>query len=220
MEPNFWLEKWQKQEIGFHQDEVNLHLKANLSLLNLSTASHILVPLCGKSLDLVWLVEQGYKVTGVELSPLAVSSFFQQSQWEYHQVQQDNLSRYISRDGQLSIIQGDFLQLDCSAIDPIDAIYDRAAMIALPPQLRKDYFSKVKELLSRRGQALVITIEYPVDGVEGPPFSVSQREIETYFSSDFSVKLLTRTAPTNLPSRFEEARIRVEEKVYHLQAIL
>ena len=220
MEPNFWLDKWQKQEIGFHQEQVNPHLRANFSLLNLSTASHILVPLCGKSLDLVWLVEQGYKVTGVELSPLAVSSFFQESQWEYEQFQQDNLSRYISRDGQLTIIQGDFLQLDSSAIDPIDAVYDRAAMIALPPQLRKNYFNKVKELLSRKGQALVITIEYPLDGVDGPPFSVSQREIETYFSSDFRVKLLTQTAPTNLPSRFEEAGIRVEEKVYHLQPIL
>ena len=216
MEHKFWLEKWQKKEIGFHRDDFNPHLIENFPLLNLSHGSHILVPLCGKSLDLVWLSKQGHKVTGVELSPMAVSSFFQECHLEYRICKAGNMTKYITRDDQLTIIQGDFLQLNRCDLDPVDAIYDRAAMIALPKQMRGDYFNKLKELMPKNGQQLVIALEYEQEYVDGPPFSVSETEIRTNLGPYFIVELIKDVIPNNLPPRFQELRIDVHEKIYHL----
>ena len=216
MEHEFWLEKWQKKEIGFHRDDYNPHLRENFPRLRLSHGSHILVPLCGKSLDLLWLWEQGYKVTGVELSPLAVLGFFQDCHLEYTISQAGDMPKYIAKDGQLTIIQGDFFQLNESALDPIDAIYDRAAMIALPQPMRREYLNKLKQIMSKNGQMLAITLEYEQEYVDGPPFSVSETEIRTHFSPDFMVELIKDVISTNLPPKFCKAQIDVQEKIYHL----
>ena len=216
MEHQFWLEKWQKKEIGFHRDDFNPNLMENFPRLELSSGSHILVPLCGKSLDLLWLKEQGHKVTGVELSPLAVSSFFHECNLEYSITQPRKMTKYTSLDGQLTIIQADFLELNQGDLDPIDAIYDRAAMIALPQQMRRDYFNKLKQIMPKKGQSLLITLEYKQEQVDGPPFSVSETEIRAHLSPDFMVELIEDVITTDLPPRFQEAQIDVHEKIYHL----
>jgi thiopurine S-methyltransferase len=216
MEHQFWLEKWQKKEIGFHRDDFNPNLKENFPRLELSSGSHILVPLCGKSLDLLWLKEQGHKVTGVELSPLAVSSFFHECNLEYSITQPRKMTKYTSKDGQLTIIQADFLQLNQGDLDPIDAIYDRAAMIALPQQMRQDYFNKLKQIMPKKGQSLLITLEYKQEQVDGPPFSVGETEIRAHLSPDFMVELIEDVITTDLPPRFQEAQIDVHEKIYRL----
>ena len=216
MEHKFWLEKWQNNEIGFHRDDFNPNLMENFPLLDLPKGSHILVPLCGKSLDLLWLKEQGYKVTGVELSPIAVESFFSECNLEYTISQCGNMYKYTSNDGDLTIIQGDFFHLNKCELVPIDAIYDRAAMIALPPQMRVGYFNKVKEIMPKNGKKLLITLEYDQEHGDGPPFSVSETEIRHHLSKDFILELIKDAIVTDLPPRFHEVRIDVHEKIYRL----
>ncbi len=216
MEHKFWLEKWQKNEIGFHGVDFNPNLVENFPLLNLPEGSHVLVPLCGKSLDLLWLKNQGYKVTGVELSSLAVESFFKECNLEYNISQSGNMYEYASNGGDLTIIQGDFLQLNKSELAPIDAIYDRAAMIALPPDMRVNYCNKLKDIMAQNGQKLLITLEYEQKLVDGPPFSVSETEIRHNFGKDFIVELIKDAIATEVPPRFHEAQIDVHEKIYRL----
>ncbi len=78
MEPAFWHKRWADNQIGFHQGQVNSYLQTHWPALGLETGSRVLVPLCGKSLDLVWLAGQGYRVLGVELSRRAVEDFFRE----------------------------------------------------------------------------------------------------------------------------------------------
>src|SRR5215213_63441 len=76
MEPNFWAERWNKNEIGFHQRDINASLRAYWPTLGIARGAEVFVPLCGKSLDMLWLREQGHSVLGIEFVETAVRDFF------------------------------------------------------------------------------------------------------------------------------------------------
>lgn len=188
MDNNLWIQKWKINDIGFHQKEFNPHLLKNFS--NLPPCSFF-VPLCGKSSDLIWLKEQGHKVQGVELSELACQAFFEENKIKYTVKEQESFKVFSSE--KITLWCGDIFELKATSLGKIDRIFDRAALIALPQELRRKYSKIISDFISFQNnpvQMMVITINYPQDQIAGPPFSVPPEEIETLYGKNFEIKTL------------------------------
>lgn len=190
MNPDYWLQRWRDDRTGFHQQQPTPWLLDYWSTLSLAYGSQVLVPLAGKSLDLLWLAEQGHRVLGVELSPLAVTQFFA----EHGLVPQTSESRYGRhyRAGNIELICGDVFDLDDQALAGCAAIYDRAAMIALPAALRRRYVDQLYARLPTGCRGLLITLDYPQHEKPGPPFAVPESEVRERFYKDWDVTALER----------------------------
>jgi len=215
MEAPFWLERWKNHEIGFHKIEVNPTLLKFQSTLALSPGKTVLVPLCGKSVDMKWLLNQGVRVVGVELSSLACEEFFKESEIlfkkTFKKTEKAQFTLYEAEG--ITIWCGDFFQLP--QLEAVDAIYDRASNIALPPTMRKAYYQKLQTFFGPSTQLLLLAIEYDESLLSGPPFSVPEEEIRQAYSGFQITKLVDR--PIDLENaRFSEAKAKVTEKVYAL----
>ena len=184
MEADFWHNRWENNLTGFHLDEVNPYLVEYWQGLNLNNAGRVFVPLCGKTLDLLWLSEQGYQVVGVELSALAVEAFFVENEIEVERQTIGDLAIWKSEN--ISLFCGDIFNLTPAILGQIDAVYDRASLIALPPAMRQDYVKKLIEL-TPSAPKLLITLEYEQAKMEGPPFSVTEKEISELYHGYFEV---------------------------------
>lgn len=207
MEPDFWLSRWEKGETGFHQDEIHPYL--NQYWFRLKAAQGVFVPLCGKSLDMQWLHRQGLPVKGVELSELAVKAFFQSMGLipEVHRGDPDCWSG-----GGIEILCGDFFAM--TQLTGCDAIYDRAALIAMPPDLRPAYAQKIRQLFPHGTPMLLITLEYPQAEMNGPPFSVSEDEVRQLYAGASIEKLTHRDVLQN-NERFRQRGVsRLFENAY------
>jgi len=190
MDKNFWLEKWARNEIGFHEPNGNRLLQRWWPELAVPTGAVVLVPLCGKSPDMWWLRQRGYRVLGIELSEQAVQAFFQEYGLEPQTEQMDGFVRW-SAEG-IDILQGDLFELAAADRPIADALYDRAALIALPARDRPRYANVLRRCLSPKARGLLITLDYqPADEV-GPPYSVAEQEVRELFGVLFSVGLLSR----------------------------
>lgn len=190
MQADFWHQKWERGEIGFHQSEVNPLLLAHLDTLKLWASARIFVPLCGKTLDIGWLLEQGYRVAGAELSLKAVDELFEQLSLK-PEISQNGLLRHY-RTEQLEIFGGDIFELSADALGSVDAIYDRAALVALPAETRILYASQLMDL-SRRAPQLLVTYEYDQQLMEGPPFSVSPVEVKQLYGAAYGCEILEQS---------------------------
>ncbi|MFV3288222.1 thiopurine S-methyltransferase [Pseudomonas sp. NY11955] len=175
MEPAFWHKRWADNQIGFHQAQVNPYLQAHWPALGLAPGSRVLVPLCGKSLDLAWLVGQGYRVLGVELSRQAVEGFFREHGLEAERLQHGAFE--VWRSGDVELWCGDFFALRAEDIGDCTGLYDRAALIALPPSMRKGYMQLLSALLPATCRGLLVTLDYDQSLLAGPPFSVGDEEV-------------------------------------------
>jgi len=174
MEHEFWLERWQNKEIGWHKE--NFHSKlVELGKSIFEEGSTIFVPLCGKSKDMIWLAQQGYKIIGSELSQIAVEEFFAEQNLQPKINQVDGFSCY--QNGPYKIFVGDFFELKAEYFEDCMAWYDRASLIALPENMRKKYAVKLIQLFRPGSKALVISLTYPDGFRNGPPFSVSVDEL-------------------------------------------
>lgn len=171
----FWVDLWDEGRTYFHKDEVHPDLIKYWPGLNLKPDATILVPLCGKSLDMLWLSQQGFKVIGIELSEQAVKQFAQEHQLHFKQEIIGQVKHYFT--DSLSIWVGDIFALENSLIAPVDAIYDRAALIALPGTLRSVYVDSCLKWLKPEGAILLKTLSYNQEQMEGPPYSVSDEEV-------------------------------------------
>ena len=194
MNPEFWQSRWQEKCIGFNQPTVNPLLVKYFSELNLPVGSRIFVPLCGKSIDMVWLTAQGYDVVGVELVESAVQEFFAENDISYTITEHDKHSSIKCYQGQLleqtiSLWAADIFMLSADDISHIDAVYDRAALIAMPPNMRPKY-SKQICALSQNASQLLLTLNYNQNERAGPPFSISQEEVQQYYSGHYQIKEL------------------------------
>lgn len=187
MDHDFWHQRWQQQQIGFHLREVNPFLLAHFLALQLQPGQRILVPLCGKTRDIHWLLAQGLHVVGVELSALAVDALFAELNLVLEITQTATLSHY--RAGNLEIFQGDFFALDQPLLGQVDAVYDRAALIALPAAMRKQYSQHLINLTHAAPQ-LLISFAYDQALIPGPPFSVSQQEVRAHYQAHYQCTLL------------------------------
>lgn len=188
MEREFWLRCWQEGRTGFHQSRVLPLLQKHWPQLALPQGSRVLVPLCGKSLDMLWLASQGHRVLGVELSPLAVAQFFAE-----HALQpQVHTSRYGMHHvaGQIEVICGDVFGLDVEVLADCAALYDRAALIALPPDLRTAYAEQLMARLPAGCKGLLVTLDYPQQEMQGPPFAVPQAEVLEHYGPGWRVNPL------------------------------
>lgn len=215
MDADFWLQRWQEGQIGFHRHDVMPLLQKHWPSLQLPEGSTVLVPLCGKSLDMHWLAAQGHHVLGVELSPLAVTQFFEEAKLEPVWT----TSRYGEHfsAGPIEIILGDAFGLDPALLANVASIYDRAALIALPAGLRLRYRDTVYASAPSGCQGLLITLEYPQEEKAGPPFSVAQAEVEALFAAPWRHTLLERRDILDQEPRFrEEGLSALETAVYRL----
>ncbi len=201
MKPEFWLDRWDIGRIGFHRDTVNPNLSRWWPELELGPEKRILVPLCGKSLDLHWLAER-HPTTGIELAPQAVNAFWTESDLTPTVDQVEPYER--SQHEQLTVLCGDFFALRPSHIEPVQGFYDRASLIALPPALRPQYVAALCRVLSAGSIGLMVTVEYDIEEEVGPPFSISpQCAAETLGEEFTTVHLSEKTldAPGGLAER-------------------
>lgn len=216
MDADFWLQKWQEGQIGFHRHDVMPLLQKHWPSLQLPEGSRVLVPLCGKSLDMHWLAAQGHRVLGVELSPLAVAQFFEEAGLKPERTTSPYGEHFSA--GPIEIILGDAFGLDPGLLADITGVYDRAALIALPPDLRLRYRDTVYAALPAGCQGLLITLEYPQEEKAGPPFSVAQAEVEGLFAAPWRHTLLERRDILDQEPRFrEEGLSALETAVYRLR---
>jgi thiopurine S-methyltransferase len=202
VEGKFWLERWVRQETGFHQRSINAHLRSFWPGLGLAAGDAVFVPLCGKSGDMTWLHAQGHPVLGVELSPLAVTAFFSENGLA-PQRRRQGVFDVVESDG-IRIFCGDFFDLTADDVAGMKAVYDRAALVALPPTMRERYAAHMAEILPPGTPMLLLTLEYPPAQMQGPPFSVPPSEVERVYAPRGDVRLLRRDDVLSENQRFAE----------------
>ena len=190
MDHAFWHQRWEEGRIGFHQDRPSPLLVAHWPTLDLPPGSRVFVPLCGKSLDMVWLAERGHRVFGVELSELAVRQFFDERGLVPEAHETPAGVHYSA--GPYELLCGDAFALGPELLADCEAVYDRAALIALPPELRAIYADTCWQRLPAGCRGLLITLEYPQHEKQGPPFSVDGPEVALLLSPGWSHRLLER----------------------------
>ncbi len=190
-----WLERWREGRIGWHEDTGNASLQKHWR----ASGRTVLVPLCGKSVDLVWLAAQGNRVIGVELSQLAVEAFFAEQRLDFT-VSAGPLQRFDAVGADIAIFCGDFMELDGIRCD---AHYDRGALVALTAELRPGYAAKVRSLLTDDAEQLVITLGYDQSVAAGPPFHISDDEVLGYWPELERIDCYDDTE--NAPPKFLEA---------------
>ncbi len=187
MDANFWHERWQQGEIAFHEGRTNTLLSEHLVQLGLAPRSRIFVPLCGKSRDIAWLRAQGFAIAGVELSEMAVAQLFDEMDLEADVVSAGNMLCYRAED--IEIWVGDFFDLGAQPIGEVHAIYDRAALVALPPAMRSRYAEHLIALSGRAPQ-LLISFEYDQARMDGPPFSVPEALLHRLYAEHYDLQAL------------------------------
>lgn len=201
MKHEFWHDKWQSNNIGFHLSNPNPLLIKHIHSLNLQPQARIFIPLCGKSLDIHWLLEQGFHVTGIDLSPIAIKELISELKLEFTVSQVGDLTHYHHQN--IDLYVGDFFELSLSHISMIDATYDRAALVALPEHMREAYTQHLVQLTQNAPQ-LLISFEYDQDLLAGPPFSVPEQELRKYYASRYEIK--------QLASEYEKLKGKVDAK--------
>jgi thiopurine S-methyltransferase len=189
LDPSFWFERWELGQTGFHENVVHRDVQEHVDLLG----PRVLVPLCGKSLDLGWLAGQGREVVGVELSEIAARQVLADAEFE------DAGSHRALRDGRLTVLVGDIFDATPEAVGTFDAVWDRAALVALDPPRRERYVRTVRSLLKPGGRLLLNFFEYE-GTMSGPPFSVPQAEVQAAYG-DWSIEVL-RDEEDELDERF------------------
>lgn len=188
MDAKFWHDRWEKDEIGFHRKEANPLLLSYFKELSLKKGSRVFLPLCGKTLDIPWLLSQGYQVAGAELSEKAIEQLFAALEIKPRVEPSGKMKCYSAPD--ISIFAGDIFDLSAENLGLVQAIYDRAALVALPADTRERYTAHLRTLTARAPQ-LLITYEYDQSLMDGPPFSVNEAEVRRHYQKDYAVKLMT-----------------------------
>jgi thiopurine S-methyltransferase len=203
--PEFWQEKWQKREIAFHQAAANPLLVSWFDQLALAPGASVFLPLCGKSLDIHWLLAQGYRVVGAELSEMAVQELFAELGLTPDISGAGKLQLYLAE--QLQVFVGDIFQLSENTLGPVAAIYDRAALVALPDEMRQRYAQHLITI-SQGAPQLVICFEYDQAQLAGPPFSVDSPEMHKLYSKVYSLNCLEiREVPGGLKRKCRASEI-------------
>lgn len=215
MQSEFWHERWQRGELGWHIEDVNPLLERYWSRLGVATDAAVLVPLCGKSRDLLWLAGLGHPVIGIELSAIGAEAFFTESGLTPTVTEDPPFRRY--RAGSLQILCGDFFDLEPKHLPDVGAVYDRGALVALPVETRNRYVAHVQALFPAPRKSLVITFDYPQQEMDGPPFSVGPGDIETYFGASHRIETLAVTDALAQNPHFRERGVtRMREIVFAL----
>lgn len=193
MEEQFWQDRWATGRIGFHENAPNAFLTKHFNDLGLGLGAHVFVPLCGKTTDLDWLLAQGFRVTGVEFNRGAVEEVFDRLSLEPKIERRSGLTKFTH--GALTLWHGDFFLMTKADLGRVDAVYDRAALVALPEPLRQEYASRLVQL-SRGAPQLLISFDYDQSLTDGPPFSVPEQAIDQLYHGLFDMTLLSSAGLT------------------------
>lgn len=213
MDADFWIKAWIEGRTNFHQSHYNEQLLNWFPKLNPAAGQRVLVPLCGKTKDLVWLHDLKLDVHGVELHEDAVKSFFTENELSPVETSRDqHFNHYTHK--KITISCGDFFKLPES--EKYDFIYDRAALVALPEMMRKKYAEVIKRSLKKGGKCLLIVYEYDQTKMDGPPFSVDENEINALYQDQFEIQMVESERPENAGARLAVLENSLVQKVYLL----
>ena len=184
-----WLDRWKKGTTGWHRSDINPQLIKHINQLVEARPQKIFVPLCGASLDMKYLIDKGFHVVGVELSPLAINRFFNENKIACKVSKVEDFDFYQGKN--IDIYCGDFFKLKKDYFYDVSCVYDRAALIALNPDLQKKYARHLKEILPNSTKILLLTMFYPQNEMEGPPYSVGDDKVEVLFSEFKEIKKIS-----------------------------
>lgn len=187
MERAYWLDKWANDNIGFHEGAANAALTMYADQLNLAPGARLFLPLCGKTRDIAWLLGQGYRICGVELSKTAVEALFEEMGLTPEREIHGALTLYHAPD--IEIYCGDIFDLTQEALGSIAAVYDRAALVALPAEMRGRYAAHLSAITAGAAQLLICYV-YDQTHMAGPPFSVDETQIYDFYSKDYALTVL------------------------------
>ena len=187
MEASFWHDKWEINQIGFHQKMTNPLLKKHIEKLSLDKGSRIFIPLCGKTVDIAWLLSEGYEVAGAELSDIAIKQLFEALDITPKITKVGSLIHY--KADHIDLFVGDIFDLSADTLGSVDAVFDRAALVALPPEMRLRYSKHLIKITDNASQ-LLICFEYEQSVMNGPPFSIIPSEVEYHYAASHKLSLL------------------------------
>lgn len=190
MDAGFWHQRWEKNEIAFHESKANPLLVKHFNELSLAKGRRIFVPLCGKTLDISWLLSKGYRVAAAELSQIAIEQLFMELGVQPETSPVGEVEQWSANN--LDIFVGDIFALSRKVLGPVDGIYDRAALVAFPEEMRKRYTAHLMETTGQAPQ-LLICYDYDQSLMEGPPFSVSNDEVKRHYAVNYDVTLIAST---------------------------
>ena len=213
-----WLEFWENNEINWHSDVVTQELEEYLGLLKLEPGNKVFFPLCGKSLDMIYLLNQGFSVVGVELSEIAIKQFFHENGLDYTITRVGKFDLYSTKN--IEIYCGDFFSLSSKHLSDVKAVFDRKSLIALDQNLRQKYVKHLNDIISLGVRVLLITLHYPQHQMSGPPFSVDKSEVESLFNMTFKYQELKSFNDIENGSKLERAGVDyIENAAYCLQKV-
>ncbi len=214
----YWIERWEESQIGFHLPETHPGLLRWFSDSQVLEQSKVFVPLCGKSLDMIWLLQQGCQVIGVEVSQLAVDAFMQEQTLSPKKMLLPDFSLW--RVDKLQIYCGDFFRLSANALSGVSDVYDRAALVALDKPLRQQYIEHLLTIIPENCNIFLITVDYDPSEMSGPPFAVPDTEVHEYFSSDFIINKLSEENVLAAHQHFADKGLSsLIERIYRLSPI-
>tara|TARA_R110001583_G_scaffold25094_14_gene91180 strand:- start:4747 stop:5388 length:642 start_codon:yes stop_codon:yes gene_type:complete len=190
MDANFWHKKWKNNEIAFHRSNPNPLLVDHVNALSLSEGSVIFIPLCGKTLDIAWLLSNGYRITGSELVESAIDQLFSELNMMPNITVVGKLKHYSAKN--IDIYVGDIFEVSQALLGPVDAVYDRAALVALPDEIRPRYTAHLMSITNQSPQ-LLIAYYYDQNLVQGPPFSISDEEVSQHYKDSYNLTLVVST---------------------------
>jgi len=217
MNSEYWINRWNQNQTGFHLAGVNPLLTQYWPSVSTSKGGRVLVPLCGKSEDLRWLAEQGHDVVGVELSLLAAKTFSAEQGIVLRETHEPPFT--VLRGDRVTYYIGDFLDFTPEVGGQFDLIYDRAALIALPPEIRPGYAQQLRSLVGKRGRGLLLGLEYDPSQMHGPPFTVPEAEVRRLFESFDCEKLLDYDCLEQEPHFKKRGLTWMRESVYALRVM-
>ena len=215
MEADFWLDRWRNNQLGWHRSDTNPLLAKHWPTLGITRGAAVFVPLCGKSLDMRYLESLGHPVMGIELSEAAIEAYFEEGGEAAERTEGFYLTRF--KGPNATLYRGDFFDLSTPDILGIRAVYDRGALVALPPETRALYVDHMLRIIPEHAHILLITLEYDQDKVTGPPHSVSESEVHSLYEGRCRVERIEAVSSSELPPKFQEAGIlEAVESVYHV----
>ena len=213
-----WISRWENNKIGWHADQINRQLIEYLDQLNLSPGATIFVPLCGKTKDMLFLLENQINVIGVEMSSIAAVQFFSENNLSYSI---SNLDGFILYEGdRIKIYCGNYFDLEVNHLQEVKAVYDRASLIALDEALRQKYVKHLNDIIVEGVRILLLTLNYPQHQKSGPPFAVSRHEVDELFRGSFQCRELDCINDIENEPMFQNLGVDfVEKAVYLLQKV-
>jgi thiopurine S-methyltransferase len=220
MDKTYWLNRWEAGDIHFNQPTPHRFLTKHFKTLDLQPQEQVFVPLCGKSIDMTWLMQQKQRVIGVEISPIAIADFLKENNMDTIQRAEGPFQLY--QNASCTLYNGDLFHLSSKHLAEIKAVYDRGCLTAFPPQtLRNQYIDWIKATIPLHCKILLVVLQHGATNIQSPPFSTSFEEVNLCFNSHFSVTQLEKEFITEIPPHWAEKGLHdVYECAYLLQKVL